>query len=40
MVGSTPASAMQADDFGSPTTERERGIVLDCRGEARRSATT
>ena len=34
MVGPTPASAMQADDFGPATTERERGIVLDCHGEA------
>jgi hypothetical protein len=33
-VGSAPASAMQADDFGPSTTERERGIVLECRGEA------
>ena len=33
-VGSAPASAMHDDDFGTPTTERERGIVLECRGEA------
>ena len=33
-LGSTPASAMQADDHGTATTERERGIVLECRGEA------
>jgi hypothetical protein len=33
-VGSAPASALQTDDFGTPTTERERGIVLECRGEA------
>jgi hypothetical protein len=33
-VGSAPASAMQADDFGPTTTARERGIVLECRGEA------
>jgi hypothetical protein len=34
MAGPTPAFAMQADDFGPATTERERGIVLECRGEA------
>ena len=34
MVGSAPASAMQADDVGGTTTERERGIVLECQGEA------
>jgi hypothetical protein len=33
-VGSSPVSAMQADDFGPTTTERERGIVLECQGEA------
>ena len=40
MVGSAPASAMQADDFGPATTERERGIVLECRGEAGGSRPT
>jgi len=34
MAWPTPASAMQANDFGPPTTERERGIVLECTGEA------
>ena len=33
-VGSAPASAMHADDFGPATTERERGIVMECVGEA------
>lgn len=33
-VGSTPASAMPAAEPGTATTERERGIVLECRGEA------
>ena len=33
MAAPAPASAMQADDFDTPTTERERGIVLECRGE-------
>ena len=34
MAWPTPASAMQANDFGPPSTERERGIVLECTGEA------
>jgi len=33
MVGSAPASAMQAAEPGASTTERERGIVLECRGD-------
>jgi hypothetical protein len=32
-VGSAPASAMETADRGT-TTERERGIVLECQGEA------
>ncbi len=33
-AGSAPASAMQTDDFGTPTSERERGIVMECYGSA------
>jgi hypothetical protein len=35
MAGAAPATAMLADDdFGTTTTHRERGIVLECSGEA------
>jgi len=36
MAGAAPATAMLADgdDFGTTTTHRERGIVLECTGEA------
>ena len=32
-IGSAPATAMQADEPGASTTHRERGIVLECRGD-------
>ena len=34
MAGADPVSAMTTADPGAPTTERERGIVLECTGQA------
>ncbi len=33
-IGSAPASAVQAAEPGTATTERERGIVMECTGQA------
>ena len=34
MMGQSSASAMQVEDFGGTTTEREYGILMECSGEA------